>query len=647
MSTEPRTSRILLIDDTEAIHGDIRKILRQRTESAPLDAISSAMLDRPCEQQSTTAYEIDSAFQGREGLARLEQAMGEGRPYSTAIVDMRMPPGWDGIETIERLWQADAALQVVICSAFGDYTWEQIASRFGLTDRLLILKKPFDSSELQQMVCATTEKWYLARSVATKSAELHRAYGDLQQSNEQLHYEMSQRRRQEQQLRHDALHDALTGLPNRALLLDRLAQNFERSLRDPEHRFAVLFLDADNFKVINDSLGHRAGDELLTKIGQRLESCFRSLDTTARVVDETVARFGGDEFVVLLDGLGEFEDVTEIARRVEVAFREPIPVEDRDIVVTMSIGIATNQERYDDYHDLLRDADTALYEAKKSNTRRVALFSSEMRMRAINRLNVENDLRLAVERRQLRLQYQPIISLTSGEIEGLEALVRWDHPSRGVVSPGEFIPIAEETGLIIPIGDWVLEEACAQLRSWRNQSRFAKQLTMSANMSVKQLMQPDLVERLDEVVKRLGLPPSSLNLEVTESLLMETTADSLDLLRSIRERGFGLHMDDFGTGYSSLGYLDSLPFDAIKIDRSFINSPNFDRKQASTVEAIKSMARTRSMTVIAEGIETPEQLAQMQSLECDFGQGFYFSQPLDAGAVLSLLNAGARWPRSA
>lgn len=583
--TSERTNhghRILLIDDNRAIHKDIRTILCPRRDDDSLSEISSAMLRRSVERPESPSYEIDSAYQGQDGLAMLERALAEDRPYSTAIVDMRMPPGWDGIETIERLWRADPRLQIVICSAFSDYSWEQIVERFGYTDGLLILKKPFDRTELQQLACATTAKWLLARKIESKTAELECAYEELQRSSDRLQAEVRQRRQHEDQLRHDALHDALTGLPNRALLLDRLDRNIERSKRDPDHRFAVLFLDADNFKVVNDSLGHRAGDELLIKIGRRLESCFRSLDTTARVVDETVARFGGDEFVILLDGLREYEDVPGIADRILETFRDPFRVDGRDIVVTLSVGIATSQSNYDDPHDLLRDADTALYKAKSSDSCRIIHFSSEMRQHAINRLNVENDLRRVIDRRQLRLQYQPIVSLSTGSIVGFEALLRWDHPERGVISPAEFIPIAEETGLIIPIGDWVLEEASLQLQTWREQLDGRDGLTMSVNISAKQLWQSELIERLDSLIKRRSLPPECLVLEITESLLLETTADAMELLHQIKARGFGLHMDDFGTGYSSLSYLDSLPFDGIKIDRSFINSPDFNRKRAST-----------------------------------------------------------------
>jgi len=485
----------------------------------------------------------------------------------------------------------------------------------------------------------------LEQQVSERTGELNRTYENLQQSNEKLQYEVDQRRQREDQLRHDTLHDALTGLPNRALLLERLDDNIKRSKRYPDHRFAVFFLDVNNFKLVNDSLGHRAGDKLLIKIGSRLRSCFRQLDTTTHVSNETIARFGGDEFVILLDGLRAFEDLPAIADRICETFLKPIDVGGRDVVASMSLGIATSENGYNDPHDILRDADTALYKAKECDTRKIVEFSGEMRQLAVNRLNVENDLRHAIERRQLRLQYQPIVSLTEGGIVGFEALVRWDHPERGVISPDEFIPIAEQAGLIVPIGDWVLQEACSQMQAWRQRGH--SELFVNANISVKQIWQPGLVERLDRILEISGLPPRYLNLEITETLLMETTEEALEILRQIRQRNVGLHMDDFGTGYSSLSYLDIIPFNAIKIDRTFINALSLDRKRASTVLAIQMMAQTRSMTVIAEGIETVEQLAQIQSLDCDLGQGYYFSIPLDASAALPLLEADEHWHKSA
>lgn len=432
--------------------------------------------------------------------------------------------------------------------------------------------------------------------------------------------------------------DPLTGLPNRLLFLDRLLQRIEYRKRHPEELFAVLFLDLDAFKMVNDSLGHLAGDQLLVGVAERLVTLLRRTDTIARMDEDiTVARLGGDEFAVLLNDLRYPADVVCVAERLMRELSQPFVIDDREIFTTVSIGIAVSNLGYQHPEEFLRDADTAMYRAKSLGKARYELFDAEMRANVIKRLQLETDLRHAVERREFRNYYQPIISLESGRIVGFEALVRWQHPTRGLVGPVEFIPVTEEIGLIRDIGWEVLSQACNQLVQWRKFSPQYADLTMSVNLSVKQFPQPRFAEKIEELLRRLELPEGSLKLEITESSLMSDPAAAVALLSQLKALGVRLAIDDFGTGYSSLSYLQRFPLDTLKIDRSFTSAMGSGQKEETIISSIMPLAQKLGMDVVAEGVETQEQLVFLKEVECKYAQGFYFSKPIPADDAAKLL----------
>ncbi len=442
--------------------------------------------------------------------------------------------------------------------------------------------------------------------------------------------DITDRKRAEERLVHDALHDALTGLPNRVLFMDHLKHAVERARRNRGFFFTVLFLDLDRFKVINDSLGHMVGDQLLVGIARRLETCVRSIDT--------VARLGGDEFTVLLEDLKDPGDVFEIVERIQKELSAPFNLGGHEVFSSVSIGVAPSTTGYERAEDILRDADTAMYRAKSSGKARHEVFDREMHAHAMNLLHIETDLRRAVERGELRLHYQPIVSLSDEKVIGFEALVRWQHSERGLVSPMDFIPVAEETGQIVPIGRWVLREACRQMSEWKRRDASAAPLFISVNLSGKQFTQPDLLGQVTRTLDETGLDPRSLKLEITESVVMENIEAAVETLESLRALGVEVSIDDFGTGYSSLSYLHRLPIDTLKVDRSFVSRMASNNENTEIVRTIVTLAQSLDMKVVAEGVETSEQLAQLQILRCEGGQGFLFSRPLDAEAAGALLS---------
>jgi len=444
--------------------------------------------------------------------------------------------------------------------------------------------------------------------------------------------DITNRRRAEEQLIHDAFHDALTGLPNRALFADHVKMAIQRSKRNNEKLFAILFLDLDRFKVINDSLGHLVGDQLLVGIARRLETCLRPGDS--------VARLGGDEFTILLEELVDTDDAMEVAQRVQEAICQPFLIQGHEVFTTASIGIAPSTTNYNSAEDILRDADTAMYRAKSLGKKRHEVFDKVMHERAMRLLQLETDLRRAVERDEFVLHYQPIISLKTSRVTGFEALIRWEHPEAGSISPGEFIPVAEETGLIIPIGKWVLHQACRQMRTWQAGLQ-AEDLTISVNLSSKQFTQTDLIEQIADILLETGLPPRCLKLEITESMVMENIETAVHMLTQLRGLGVEISIDDFGTGYSSLSYLHRFPINTLKIDRSFVTRMTDNTENGEIVRTIITLARSLEMNVVAEGVETPMQLAQLRSLDCDYGQGYLFSRPVKASEARQLIASGA------
>jgi diguanylate cyclase (GGDEF)-like protein len=448
-------------------------------------------------------------------------------------------------------------------------------------------------------------------------AELERTSQALQESKEHF--------------RHAAFHDSLTDLPNRSLFSDYLRLAMERCKRQHDYLFAVLFLDLDRFKYINDSLGHSCGDQLIVEISKRLQSCLRQVDT--------VSRFGGDEFAILLDGIKEPIDAIRVAEKIQQELLRPFELAGHEAFTSASIGIAMSSAGYDEADLILRDADTAMYRAKDAGKACYEVFDMEMHSRAVIRMRLEADLRRAIEREEFRVFYQPIISLDNGCLAGFEALVRWQHPERGLVSPAEFIPIAEETSLVVPLGSWVLEEACRQMQVWHTQHPTNRTLTVNVNLSAKQLIQSGLVQEIKSILKRTELPARSLKLEITESVVMENAELATTMLKQLSDLDVHLCIDDFGTGYSSLSYLHRFPVDTLKIDRSFVNRIEEKDENVEIVRTIATLARNLGMDVVAEGVETEAQLACLKSLHCEFAQGYFFSRALDADDASELLES--------
>ncbi len=456
---------------------------------------------------------------------------------------------------------------------------------------------------------------------------------DLEAANQILTFEISERKKVEERLVYDALHDFLTHLPNRALFIDRLDMAIQRSKRHPEIYFSILFLDLDQFKQINDTKGHSAGDELLIQVAQRLSNCVRASDT--------VARLGGDEFIILQECVDD--DATEFlsANRILNEFKSPLFVDGDNVYISVSIGILPDISGYENSNDVLRDADIAMYHAKESGKARFEVFDPIMRTQAIQRVMIENELRYAIEFKEFKLQYQPIYSLKTDQIMGFEALIRWHNPRMGLVPPGVFIPVAEETGSIIEIGDWVLTEACRQMKKWHDRFPSWNSLSVNVNISGRQFAQPDFVEKLKKNLSDIGLNPTALKLEITESVLLNSQQTESELFSSLRDMGVHLQIDDFGTGYSSLSYIQHIPVDVIKIDRSFIQELGNGKKFVELIHAIIRMAHSLGMETTAEGIETLDQRDVLKSMGCNYGQGFLMSKPLDSQLVeLNLLEPG-------
>src|SRR5690348_5829796 len=435
----------------------------------------------------------------------------------------------------------------------------------------------------------------------------------------------------ERQLRHDALHDGLTGLPNRVCFVERLRHASERARRNADDSFAVLFVDLDHFKIINDSFGHLAGDELLIEVSRRLGACLRSVDT--------IARLGGDEFALLLEEVREPSDAARVAERLQVALRSPISLRDSEVFTSASIGIALSGRVDDPPQHLLRSADLAMYRAKEHGRGRFEVFDPAMHTAAMDRLRLETDLRRAIERDQLTLHYQPVFSLTTGGVVAVEALIRWQHPERGLIPPLEFIPVAERTGMIREIGNWVIARACEQLKRWEREFGYGAPQSVWINVSPKQFAQCDLASEVEKLFETLSFEPRRIKFEITESIMLEDIELAMRTLGDLRKLGVQVFMDDFGTGYSSLTYLGRLPLDGIKVDRSFVSQMGTDVRQAQLVGTIITLIRNLGLEPIAEGVETDHQANLLREMGCAFAQGFIFCRPLPAREIDDLLRS--------
>lgn len=458
--------------------------------------------------------------------------------------------------------------------------------------------------------------------------------------------DVTERKRAEEMLAHNAVHDPLTNLPNRVLFLDRLQQAIARTRRHSDRSFAVLFIDIDEFKVFNDSMGHNAGDALLIQIGKRLVSCFRESDTISRSPsenadsggeNETLARLGGDEFTVLLEDIKNPGDAVRVAQRIQDGWKTPFVVDGQELVISASIGIALGTTSSCNNADsVLRDAELAMYRAKRAGKARCEVFDSAMHASAVRRLKLETELRRAIELKELRVYYQPIVCLDTGAIAGFEALSRWHRPE-GLVLPGEFIPVADETGLIVPINRLVIEEACEQLRTWQSQFPSETPLTMSVNIAPRQFVQSDLAREIRLILERTGLVANTLQLEIMETLAMADAEKAAQTLADMKAIGVRVSIDDFGTGYSCLSRLQRLPVDCLKVDRSFISKMDDDSDSQEIVRLIITMAHGLSLKVVAEGTETEKQIAVLRRLDCEMAQGYFFARPAPADEITGLL----------
>jgi diguanylate cyclase len=607
----PPSHRILVIDDNVSIHGDFRKVLGadsgEDQAQAVLAALEADLFGEKRVESARPNFEVSSAYQGKEGVEMARAALGEGRPFAMAFVDMRMPPGWDGLKTIEHLWEVDPDVHVVICSAHTDYDWSEVVERLRHSDKLLVLRKPAEPIEVLQCAAALTRKWHNERLVREQLHQLEQVINVRTRGLEAA----------TRQLRHLATHDSLTGLPNRVLLDDRLTQAMAHAERD-NRPFALMVCNLDRFKLVNDSLGHNAGDELLQEVARRLSALLRTTDT--------VARIGGDEFVLLVTALNHPDDARRLASRAVEMLQGPVRIADIDVHTSPSIGIAFYPDDGKTIEALIAHADAAMYSAKQRGRGSVQCFEGGMGEGVHNRVQLESDLHQAISSQQFELYYQPKVHTNTGSVRSAEALIRWRHPERGMIPPDQFIPLAEECGLIGAIGEWVVREACRQARIWQDSG--LSPMRVSVNLSPSQFRGSGLIHSVRRALEEARLEPQYLEVELTESAVMSDPEESIAILEQLSAMGILVSVDDFGTGYSSMSYLRRLPIDKLKIDRVFINEIVSRPEDASIVRAIVSLAHSLRLKVVAEGVETPAQLDFLKAVGCDEYQGYHFSRPL-------------------
>jgi diguanylate cyclase (GGDEF)-like protein len=553
------------------------------------------------------------------------------------LLDIMMPD-IDGYEVCQRFkaWEVTADIPVIFISALDDVFDKVKAFKTGGVDYIV---KPFEFEEVlvrvQNQLALREAKLEILKLNTELEQRVKERTFELEKALEKVKKEINCRQELQTKLLEIALHDTLTGLPNRVLFIRRLEKALNRAKQEPSYQFAVLFLDCDRFKIVNDSLGHLIGDELLVSIARRIQVSLSPFDT--------LARLGGDEFGILLENITDINMAIKVAECILQQLSLAFKLSRHEVFMNASIGINWGNKNYEKPEYLLRDADTAMYRAKALGRARYHVFNPTMHQQAIELLQIENDLRRAVERQEFIVYYQPIISLTTGRISGFEALVRWQHPIRGLVPPNDFIPVAEETGLIASIDIWVLRTACHQLRIWQKRNAASANLTISVNLSARLFSQPNLIAQIDQIIQETQLQPASLELEITESVIMENIDVVKKILQELRKRGIKLIMDDFGTGYSSLSYLHSLPLNALKIDQSFVKRMQENQENMGLVPAMIGIANSMGMNAIAEGVETKEQLAQLKHLNCNYAQGYLFSKPIKQELVLDLLAAAPKW----
>lgn len=720
--------RIIIIDDNPEIHKDFVKILQPIERPGSLDDLKAKVFSASEKSTFTLPrFHIDFATQGQEGFQKIQRELKLQRPYALAFVDIRMPPGWDGIETIKHIWAIDSNIQIVICTAFSDYSWEDTVEQLGTSDNLLILKKPFDNLAVRQLASALTKKWRLMQDVkehtqlleksveekttslrhslsltrstlesstdgivvvnnedkiidynnkfielwkipdsiiATKNYKLfiehalkklsspenyRKKLKELKRNAEDIdigiiklkdnhifeqytqpHHlqgkaigrvwsfrDITKRAMLEQKLEMQATHDALTGLPNRILLLDRIQQAIAEAKRK-RLLFCVLFLDLDRFKLINDSLTHQVGDQLLKAVAIRLKDALRA--------EDTVARQGGDEFVVLVSKLKKETEIDKIAKKLLNVFKKPFKIANRKIIIGASIGITLYPRDGKEADILLRNADLAMYRAKSLAGNQFQLYATELNQEALLRLERENELQKAIRNKEFYLCYQPQFNAIDKKIIAVEALIRWRHPKKGELLPIDFIPLAEETGLIMPIGEWVLREACRQNKEW--QDRGLGYFQVGVNVASQQLKFSKFPQLVTEILKETGLDAQYLEIEVTENVII-SNPEIIKTINAISALGVKIALDDFGTGNSTLSSLTKVHIDRLKIDRSFVEGIDINNSDEVIIQAIIGMSHSLNYEVLAEGVETQAQLDFLKEQNCEIIQGFFFGIPLE------------------
>jgi diguanylate cyclase (GGDEF)-like protein/PAS domain S-box-containing protein len=728
--------RILLVDDLPSIHEDFRKILCPPTLTSDLDADEAILFGEPA-RAAAARFEVESAFQGREALENVRAARLAALPYAMAFIDMRMPPGWDGVETVEHLWREDPQLQIVLCTAYSDYSWMEVLSRLDVRDRLLILKKPFDAIEVYQLANALTTKWQMAEQAAFKMGRLEEAVEErtrqLSDANiivqnspvilyrlrgepsfpliyishnitklgldpatllaspswaqsliapsdqaqvgeamarildkdavgasiefrlrtgdgslrwvenryvpvrdkegrlvevEGIIIDITERKAAEEQITLLARTDGLTGLANRATFTERLSQAFAAARRGALG-FAILYLDLDKFKPVNDTFGHPVGDLLLQQVAQRLKSCTRQTDL--------VARLGGDEFAILQSEVREAANAGTLASKIQSALAEPYLIGGHEINISVSIGISPYVIGIAGADAMLVQADLALYRSKDDGRNQYHFHTADLDQNVLERVTLAGEINRAIDQGEFELQYQPQVELSSQAVVGMEVVVRWNHPTRGVLLPELFLPIAEKTGTIVALGHWVLEQACRQMSLWR--AAGLKLPMIAINLSLFQLKSgQELVRDVTETLSKWGLAPADLEFDVTEATLAQLTWTHNEVLPQLRQLGVKIAIDDFGSEYSSFDYVRSYRVHYLKIAQSFIDRSASDPESAATIRAIVNFAHDIGIGVIAQGVETDRQRDVLTSIDSTMqGRGLHFSKALGAALAGELL----------
>lgn len=619
-------NHILVVDDNQSIHDDFRKVLYQRINAArdELNSLEKKLFGDEIriegKHELQEVYEVDFAYQGEQALEMVKQTEKEGRPYALIFMDVRMPPGWDGIETISRIWENHPFIEVVICTAYSDYTLEEIVDKLGASDKLLFLRKPFDPTAVRQMTLTLLNKWNLGaqsrnyvknleHDVDKRTLQLQKLLVELEEKNSEL-------ANANRELEYIALHDALTQLPNRTLFNDRLQHSVFMAARNRQ-AFGVAVMDLNRFKEINDEEGHFVGDKVLQEVGKRLSGLLRKSDT--------IARIGGDEFAFIFYSAAK-ESMDLMAKKITQLFETPIVVENKTLNLGTSVGIVMYPEHAEDDVTLMKYADIALQQAKQGGVEYV-LFDVEENSRRTDRLRLISDLEYAIFNNGLSLNYQPIIDFSTNRVCGAEALSRWVHPEKGFISPDEFISLAEHNGLIEPLTLWVLNTALKQCKEWH---KSGVMISISVNLSARNFLDPSLLGKLELLLKHWDLDAKWLSLEITESMTMSDPERALEILDSLDKMGVRLSIDDFGTGYSSLSYLKKFPVDELKIDRVFVMDMDQDHDNQVIVRSTIDLAHTLGLKVVAEGIENETVMTLLNQCGCNKAQGYYLCRPQSA-----------------